>query len=150
MFIIIINIIVTIIITTITTITIMKVGHNLGMHHDSTAGCARDGFIMSPSRGTKGFDQLLSLSLHHYYDDHDNHDNQGSPSGHRAVSERSERIQTSNVSTTIPLGPLSHLISRFIFVVVFIVLIVFIFVNISFIVCIFNIKCLHGNFAGAA
>lgn len=31
-----------------------EVGHNLGMHHDSTAGCAKDGFIMSPSRGTKG------------------------------------------------------------------------------------------------
>ena len=43
-----------VVIITIITIIIMKVGHNLGMHHDSTAGCARDGFIMSPSRGTKG------------------------------------------------------------------------------------------------
>ena len=42
-----------IIISTMILIT-LKVGHNLGMHHDSTAGCAKDGFIMSPSRGTKG------------------------------------------------------------------------------------------------
>ena len=47
-------VVVIITITIIITIIIMKVGHNLGMHHDSTAGCARDGFIMSPSRGTKG------------------------------------------------------------------------------------------------
>ena len=37
----------------------LKVGHNLGMHHDSTAGCAKDGFIMSPSRGTKGSSSIV-------------------------------------------------------------------------------------------
>ncbi|CAH2050237.1 unnamed protein product, partial [Iphiclides podalirius] len=32
-----------------------EIGHNLGMHHDGTGNsCARDGFIMSPSRGTHG------------------------------------------------------------------------------------------------
>ncbi|CAG9132357.1 unnamed protein product [Plutella xylostella] len=32
-----------------------EIGHNLGMHHDGTGnGCARDGYIMSPSRGTRG------------------------------------------------------------------------------------------------
>ncbi|XP_053617820.1 A disintegrin and metalloproteinase with thrombospondin motifs adt-2-like [Plodia interpunctella] len=32
-----------------------EIGHNLGMHHDGTGNsCARDGFIMSPSRGTSG------------------------------------------------------------------------------------------------
>ncbi|XP_045775267.1 A disintegrin and metalloproteinase with thrombospondin motifs 14-like [Maniola jurtina] len=32
-----------------------EIGHNLGMHHDGTGNsCARDGFIMSPSRGTNG------------------------------------------------------------------------------------------------
>ena len=49
-----ITILVVVMIIIMITIIIMKVGHNLGMHHDSTAGCARDGFIMSPSRGTKG------------------------------------------------------------------------------------------------
>jgi len=40
-----------------------EVGHNLGMHHDSTAGCARDGYVMSPSRGTKGESQWSSCSV---------------------------------------------------------------------------------------
>ncbi|XP_063981651.1 A disintegrin and metalloproteinase with thrombospondin motifs adt-2 [Diachasmimorpha longicaudata] len=32
-----------------------EIGHNLGMHHDSTGNpCPRDGYIMSPSRGTTG------------------------------------------------------------------------------------------------
>ncbi|KAI5635750.1 metallo-peptidase family m12B reprolysin-like domain-containing protein [Phthorimaea operculella] len=32
-----------------------EIGHNLGMHHDGSGNsCARDGFIMSPSRGTNG------------------------------------------------------------------------------------------------
>ncbi|XP_072937125.1 A disintegrin and metalloproteinase with thrombospondin motifs adt-2-like [Epargyreus clarus] len=32
-----------------------EIGHNLGMHHDGTGNaCARDGYIMSPSRGTAG------------------------------------------------------------------------------------------------
>uniref|UniRef100_A0A453YZI8 Peptidase M12B domain-containing protein n=1 Tax=Anopheles gambiae TaxID=7165 RepID=A0A453YZI8_ANOGA len=32
-----------------------EVGHNLGMHHDSVGnGCPKDGFVMSPSRGTQG------------------------------------------------------------------------------------------------
>ena len=31
-----------------------EIGHNLGMTHDHTAGCDKDGFIMSFSRGTKG------------------------------------------------------------------------------------------------
>ncbi|XP_015516673.2 A disintegrin and metalloproteinase with thrombospondin motifs adt-2 [Neodiprion pinetum] len=32
-----------------------EIGHNLGMHHDSTGNpCPRDGYIMSPSRGTQG------------------------------------------------------------------------------------------------
>ncbi|KAJ1524302.1 hypothetical protein ONE63_010813 [Megalurothrips usitatus] len=32
-----------------------EIGHNLGMHHDSTSNsCPKDGFIMSPSRGTQG------------------------------------------------------------------------------------------------
>ncbi|KAL4716069.1 hypothetical protein ACJJTC_002834 [Scirpophaga incertulas] len=32
-----------------------EIGHNLGMHHDGTGNnCARDGYIMSPSRGTSG------------------------------------------------------------------------------------------------
>ncbi|CAH0551239.1 unnamed protein product [Brassicogethes aeneus] len=32
-----------------------EIGHNLGMHHDSTGNnCLKDGFIMSPSRGTNG------------------------------------------------------------------------------------------------
>ncbi|XP_034939046.1 A disintegrin and metalloproteinase with thrombospondin motifs adt-2-like [Chelonus insularis] len=32
-----------------------EIGHNLGMHHDSKGNsCTRDGFIMSPSRGTSG------------------------------------------------------------------------------------------------
>nr|XP_003707422.2 PREDICTED: A disintegrin and metalloproteinase with thrombospondin motifs 2 [Megachile rotundata] len=32
-----------------------EIGHNLGMHHDSTNNaCPKDGYIMSPSRGTHG------------------------------------------------------------------------------------------------
>ncbi|XP_059048068.1 A disintegrin and metalloproteinase with thrombospondin motifs adt-2-like [Achroia grisella] len=32
-----------------------EIGHNLGMHHDGSGNtCARDGYIMSPSRGTSG------------------------------------------------------------------------------------------------
>lgn len=32
-----------------------EIGHNLGMHHDSTGNqCSKDGYIMSPSRGTQG------------------------------------------------------------------------------------------------
>ncbi|XP_053673869.1 A disintegrin and metalloproteinase with thrombospondin motifs adt-2-like [Anopheles nili] len=32
-----------------------EIGHNLGMHHDSIGnGCPKDGFVMSPSRGTQG------------------------------------------------------------------------------------------------
>ncbi|XP_034237574.1 A disintegrin and metalloproteinase with thrombospondin motifs adt-1-like [Thrips palmi] len=32
-----------------------EIGHNLGMHHDSTSNsCPKDGYIMSPSRGTQG------------------------------------------------------------------------------------------------
>ncbi|XP_011314906.1 A disintegrin and metalloproteinase with thrombospondin motifs 18 [Fopius arisanus] len=32
-----------------------EIGHNLGMHHDSTGNpCPRDGYIMSPSRGSTG------------------------------------------------------------------------------------------------
>ncbi|XP_031825468.2 ADAMTS metallopeptidase stall [Nomia melanderi] len=32
-----------------------EIGHNLGMHHDSTGNaCPKDGYIMSPSRGTHG------------------------------------------------------------------------------------------------
>ncbi|KAF3423109.1 hypothetical protein E2986_06737 [Frieseomelitta varia] len=32
-----------------------EIGHNLGMHHDSTGNaCPKDGYIMSPSRGTNG------------------------------------------------------------------------------------------------
>ncbi|CRL02070.1 CLUMA_CG015294, isoform A [Clunio marinus] len=32
-----------------------EIGHNLGMSHDSTGNsCSKDGFVMSPSRGTQG------------------------------------------------------------------------------------------------
>ena len=31
-----------------------ELGHNLGMRHDHKEGCRRDGFIMSPTRGSKG------------------------------------------------------------------------------------------------
>ena len=31
-----------------------EIGHNLGMKHDSSGNsCPRDGFVMSPSRGTR-------------------------------------------------------------------------------------------------
>jgi len=36
-----------------------EIGHYLGMSHDGAAGCARDGFIMSESRGTNGKLMLL-------------------------------------------------------------------------------------------
>ncbi|XP_058447039.1 A disintegrin and metalloproteinase with thrombospondin motifs adt-2-like [Malaya genurostris] len=32
-----------------------EIGHSLGMHHDSSGNsCAKDGYVMSPSRGTQG------------------------------------------------------------------------------------------------
>ena len=31
-----------------------ELGHNLGMVHDDKAGCAKEGFIMSPTRGSTG------------------------------------------------------------------------------------------------
>ena len=31
-----------------------ELGHNLGMLHDDKDGCSRDGYIMSPTRGSKG------------------------------------------------------------------------------------------------
>ena len=31
-----------------------EIGHNLGMHHDGSSGCAANGYMMSASRGTKG------------------------------------------------------------------------------------------------
>ena len=31
-----------------------ELGHNLGMHHDDKVGCMKDGYIMSPTRGSKG------------------------------------------------------------------------------------------------
>lgn len=31
-----------------------EIGHNLGMHHDSTANCDSNGYVMSASRGTLG------------------------------------------------------------------------------------------------
>ena len=31
-----------------------ELGHNLGMLHDDKAGCSREGFIMSPTRGSTG------------------------------------------------------------------------------------------------
>lgn len=36
-----------------------EIGHYLGMSHDGAAGCDRDGFIMSESRGTNGKLMLL-------------------------------------------------------------------------------------------
>ena len=36
-----------------------EIGHNLGMSHDSDVGCAKDGFVMSPSRGTR-----VSMSMY--------------------------------------------------------------------------------------
>ncbi|XP_063221018.1 A disintegrin and metalloproteinase with thrombospondin motifs adt-1-like [Bacillus rossius redtenbacheri] len=40
-----------------------EMGHNLGMHHDgSQNSCPKDGFIMSPSRGTSGETQWSSCS----------------------------------------------------------------------------------------
>ena len=40
-----------------------EIGHNLGMYHDDTAGCDKEGFIMSPSRGTKGETQWSQCSV---------------------------------------------------------------------------------------
>ncbi|KAE8744445.1 hypothetical protein FOCC_FOCC008920 [Frankliniella occidentalis] len=41
-----------------------EIGHNLGMHHDSTSNsCPKDGFIMSPSRGTQGEAVWSSCSM---------------------------------------------------------------------------------------
>ena len=31
-----------------------ELGHSLGMRHDEKEGCEKNGFIMSPTRGTKG------------------------------------------------------------------------------------------------
>ncbi|KAJ8880452.1 hypothetical protein PR048_016922 [Dryococelus australis] len=40
-----------------------EMGHNLGMHHDGSQNtCPKDGFIMSPSRGTSGETQWSSCS----------------------------------------------------------------------------------------
>ncbi|KAL1130092.1 hypothetical protein AAG570_013031, partial [Ranatra chinensis] len=40
-----------------------EIGHNLGMHHDgSSNSCPKDGFIMSPSRGTVGETQWSTCS----------------------------------------------------------------------------------------
>ncbi|KAL1512639.1 hypothetical protein ABEB36_002201 [Hypothenemus hampei] len=40
-----------------------EIGHNLGMHHDSSGnGCPKEGFIMSPSRGTNGETEWSSCS----------------------------------------------------------------------------------------
>ncbi|XP_011502685.1 PREDICTED: A disintegrin and metalloproteinase with thrombospondin motifs 7 [Ceratosolen solmsi marchali] len=40
-----------------------EIAHNLGMQHDSTGNdCPRDGYIMSPSRGTEGESQWSSCS----------------------------------------------------------------------------------------
>ena len=41
-----------------------ELGHNLGMLHDDKAGCTRNGYIMSPTRGSKGlFDILINNFL---------------------------------------------------------------------------------------
>lgn len=35
--------------------TFFQIGHNLGMHHDSSGNfCPSEGYVMSPSRGTQG------------------------------------------------------------------------------------------------
>ncbi|XP_045483108.1 A disintegrin and metalloproteinase with thrombospondin motifs adt-2-like [Harmonia axyridis] len=40
-----------------------EIGHNLGMHHDSMGNsCPKEGYIMSPSRGTNGETQWSSCS----------------------------------------------------------------------------------------
>ncbi|CAH1981328.1 unnamed protein product [Acanthoscelides obtectus] len=40
-----------------------EIGHNLGMHHDSSGNsCAKEGYIMSPSRGTNGETQWSTCS----------------------------------------------------------------------------------------
>ena len=39
-----------------------EIGHNLGMHHDGSSGCASNGFVMSASRGTKGEVEWSSCS----------------------------------------------------------------------------------------
>ena len=40
-----------------------EIGHNLGMHHDHSAGCTKDGYIMSASRGTKGESEWSGCSV---------------------------------------------------------------------------------------
>ena len=43
-----------------------EIGHNLGMNHDSSNNnCASNGFIMSPSRGTRGETVWSSCSRDH-------------------------------------------------------------------------------------
>ncbi|CAB3373818.1 Hypothetical predicted protein [Cloeon dipterum] len=40
-----------------------EIGHNLGMHHDSSGNpCAKEGYVMSPSRGTQGETHWSSCS----------------------------------------------------------------------------------------
>lgn len=40
-----------------------EIGHNLGMHHDSSSNsCPKEGYIMSPSRGTNGETQWSTCS----------------------------------------------------------------------------------------
>ncbi|XP_017772302.1 PREDICTED: A disintegrin and metalloproteinase with thrombospondin motifs 6-like [Nicrophorus vespilloides] len=40
-----------------------EIGHNLGMHHDGTGNsCPKEGYVMSPSRGTNGETQWSSCS----------------------------------------------------------------------------------------
>lgn len=40
-----------------------EIGHNLGMHHDSSGNsCPKEGYVMSPSRGTNGETQWSSCS----------------------------------------------------------------------------------------
>ncbi|KRT81540.1 Peptidase, partial [Oryctes borbonicus] len=40
-----------------------EIGHNLGMRHDSSGnGCSKEGYIMSPSRGTQGETQWSTCS----------------------------------------------------------------------------------------
>jgi len=40
-----------------------EIGHSLGMNHDHKAGCTRNGFIMSESRGTKGESKWSTCSV---------------------------------------------------------------------------------------